>query len=162
VGTEHQELGPGSTFRLHDTHVVLEAFPDETVAANLGTGRYYSIDLMGAETLELLTSGHPLHDVAAHLAERYGADVRVVEDAVTEFAARLLDEELIGVASRAEPDDPLPPIARASVPFSPPCMSVYSDMEDLLLLDPIHDVDETGWPARTGDVTDRSAPHDRG
>jgi hypothetical protein len=27
-------------------------------------------------------------------------------------------------------------------------MSVYTDMEELLLLDPIHDVDETGWPVR--------------
>ena len=27
-------------------------------------------------------------------------------------------------------------------------LAVYEDMQDLLLLDPIHDVDETGWPAR--------------
>ena len=24
----------------------------------------------------------------------------------------------------------------------------YTDMQDLLLADPIHDYDETGWPAR--------------
>jgi hypothetical protein len=29
---------------------------------------------------------------------------------------------------------------------------VYEDMQDLLLLDPIHDVDETGWPARKQDA----------
>jgi hypothetical protein len=162
VGTEHQELSPGSTFRLRDANVVLEAFPDETVAANLGTGRYYSIDLVGAETLELLTSGHALHDVVAHLAERYGADLAVVDAAVTEFVGRLLDEELIDVAPPADPRSAMEPMERASVAFSPPSLSVYSDMEDLLLLDPIHDVDETGWPARTDDVAERSAPHDGG
>jgi hypothetical protein len=25
----------------------------------------------------------------------------------------------------------------------------YTDMEELLLLDPIHDVDETGWPNKS-------------
>jgi hypothetical protein len=165
VGTEHQELSPSSTFRLRDANVVLEAFPDETVAANLGTGRYYSIDLIGAETLALLTSGHALHAVAVHLAERFGADLPVVEDAVIEFAGRLLDEELIGARPPGDPGnpgDPLPPAERASTAFSPPSMSVYSDMEDLLLLDPIHDVDETGWPARPGDVAPPPAPHDGG
>jgi hypothetical protein len=29
-----------------------------------------------------------------------------------------------------------------------PELSIYEDMQDLLQLDPIHDVDETGWPAR--------------
>ena len=32
-----------------------------------------------------------------------------------------------------------------------PKLTVYEDMQDLLLLDPIHDVDETGWPARRQD-----------
>jgi hypothetical protein len=33
-----------------------------------------------------------------------------------------------------------------------PKLTVYEDMQDLLLLDPIHDVDETGWPARKQDA----------
>jgi hypothetical protein len=27
----------------------------------------------------------------------------------------------------------------------------YTDMQELLLLDPIHDVDQTGWPRRKGE-----------
>ncbi len=30
--------------------------------------------------------------------------------------------------------------------FTEPTVHTYADMQDLLLLDPIHDVDETGWP----------------
>jgi len=30
--------------------------------------------------------------------------------------------------------------------FRAPVLNVYADMKDLLLLDPIHDVDEVGWP----------------
>ena len=31
--------------------------------------------------------------------------------------------------------------------YTAPKLATYSDLQDLLLLDPIHDVDETGWPA---------------
>jgi hypothetical protein len=31
-------------------------------------------------------------------------------------------------------------------PFEMPKLSKYTDMEDLLALDPIHEVDEMGWP----------------
>ena len=33
-------------------------------------------------------------------------------------------------------------------PFEAPRLTKYTDMRDLLVLDPIHDVDESGWPAR--------------
>ena len=32
------------------------------------------------------------------------------------------------------------------LPFEAPVLYTYTDMAELLLLDPIHDVDETGWP----------------
>ena len=31
-------------------------------------------------------------------------------------------------------------------PFVAPELKRYADMQDLLLLDPVHDVDEKGWP----------------
>ena len=31
-------------------------------------------------------------------------------------------------------------------PFEAPILNKYNDMQELLLLDPIHDVDEAGWP----------------
>ena len=36
---------------------------------------------------------------------------------------------------------------RRNKPLAAPVLNKYSDMQDLLLLDPIHDVDEeAGWP----------------
>jgi hypothetical protein len=32
-----------------------------------------------------------------------------------------------------------------------PKLEKYTDMEDLLLLDPIHDVQEVGWPQTSGE-----------
>ena len=30
--------------------------------------------------------------------------------------------------------------------FTTPTLEIFSDMQDILLLDPVHDVDERGWP----------------
>ena len=38
------------------------------------------------------------------------------------------------------------PVSVAGVAYTEPSLSVFSDMQDLLLLDPIHDVSEAGWP----------------
>ena len=141
-------IGDTSVFVVDERDVVLEAFADETIAVHLGTGRYFSIDLIGAETLDLLAAGYEFGAVVAYLVTRFDADPAVVAEPVTEFVSRLLDEHLIQRALGRGPSGTVRPPTRASVPFSAPTLSVYSDMEDLLLLDPVHDVDETGWPAR--------------
>jgi len=142
------EAGNPSTFRLQEPDVVIEAFPDETIAVHLGTGRYYSIDLAGADVLELVASGWDEEAIAARLVAHYDADPSEVAVAVTGFVDRLLDEGLIAPAPGRRPEgDPSAPV-RGSGSFAAPDLAVYSDMEDLLLLDPIHDVDETGWPVR--------------
>jgi hypothetical protein len=148
VESAHEAVGPGATFRLQETEVVIEAFPDETIAVNLANGRYYSINLVGAEALELLVAGHPLEVVVARVAVRYEVDPARVDIAVAEFVAKLLAEGLLIPAPGERPSGVLPPPVRSAVAFTDPTFSVYSDMEDLLLLDPIHDVDETGWPVR--------------
>ena len=49
--------------------------------------------------------------------------------------------------SKPHRDWELPGGPPASKPdFQEPALQKYTDMEDLLLLDPIHEVDDTGWP----------------
>ena len=148
ISPEPGDLTPSSAFQLQSSDVVLEAFPDETIAVHLGTGRYYSLDLMAAEMLDLLVSGRELVAVVEHLAARYHAEPAEVEPAITELATRLLDEGLVTRAPGAAPRTAFPAPTPAEAAFAAPTLMVYSDMEDLLLLDPVHDVDDTGWPVR--------------
>jgi hypothetical protein len=154
---ESTDVTPASAFRLQGPDVVLEAFPDETIAVHLGTGRYYSLDLMGAETLELLVSGRDVGAVVEYLAARYRAAPDDVEPAVTDFVRRLLDEGLVTHAPGAETGAAIAAPLPTDISFRAPTLAVYSDMEDLLLLDPIHDVDDTGWPVRADAVGTESA-----
>jgi hypothetical protein len=44
------------------------------------------------------------------------------------------------------PDRVDPAVPNQSGPFRVPVLNRYSDMADMLLLDPVHDVEESGWP----------------
>ena len=32
------------------------------------------------------------------------------------------------------------------IDYSTPVVEIFSDMQEILLLDPVHDVDKSGWP----------------
>jgi len=67
------------------------------------------------------------------------------QQAIEEFISRLLLEELISekiAESLTEETLDFDTIAT----YLPPIVEKYTDMQDLLMLDPIHDIDETGWP----------------
>ena len=95
VEERRRVVGPPNVFELETTDVVLESFADETVAVHLGTGRYFSINMTGAEVLELLRSGNEVGAIAANLAARHEADPQMVDSAVADFVERLLEEGLI-------------------------------------------------------------------
>lgn len=40
----------------------------------------------------------------------------------------------------------VPPAVRA--PYARLALTKYTDMQELLLLDPVHEVDDEGWPSR--------------
>jgi hypothetical protein len=111
--------------------VIDEVFDGEAVLINLRLGRYYALDARATEVWRMVCSGAAFEDVVAARADE---DVRT-------FLARLVEEDLVVLEG-----GPLP-AAPAANGHPVPGLEVFTDLEDLLLLDPIHDVDPgTGWP----------------
>jgi hypothetical protein len=83
------------------------------------------------------------------LVDRYGVpEVDAARD-VDAFVANLLGEEMLVEA--AAPPDGLPTRAAidAAVPqadYTALVIERFNDLADLILLDPVHDVTEAGWP----------------
>lgn len=134
-------------FRLNQPFVVSELIDGEVVIMNLKSGNYYSARETGALVWAWLENGLPVAAMASRLAASYGGDEAAYGCDLAAFLGRLLDEGLIqplavaAVASAAAGDSLPPPSA-----YRPPLLEVYADMQDLLLLDPIHDTDDVGWP----------------
>ena len=133
------------TYRVLSPGVIADIIDGEAVIMNLKTGQYFSSEGVGSECWDALASGLSVELLVEQLAASYAADRATIESAVEGFVQDLLSHELIA-PSEAPPPDAVSLSARSRTPFHAPVLNVYSDMQDLLLLDPIHDVDAAGWP----------------
>ena len=136
-------------FRLNSPPVVLETVDEETIIVNLDSGCYFDLNHSGGRILEALAAGAAPLEAARRVAEAYGVPSADLEGPVGELVAQLLEEGIIAASS--EPNGNGAPSASStppSRPFEAPALGKYTDMQELLLLDPIHEVDESGWPNR--------------
>ena len=134
-------------FRINTAKVALENFDGEVVIINFDSGTYYSLDQSGAAILALIERRLTQPEIIAEVQARYEGDSEVVAQAVSNFISDLSRENLIIPDSAPAPDhtpEPASPVERPA--FVAPTFSIYTDMQELLLLDPIHDVDANGWP----------------
>jgi hypothetical protein len=134
-------------FRVNVPDVVFEAFDEEIVLVNLDTGNYYSVRGSGPEIWIALSKGESPEQVGRSLQAKYSGDPDAMHAAVTAFVGDLVDAQLLVADGETPAATALAPVAAGDRPaFEPPVLESYSDMQDLLLLDPIHDVDQAGWP----------------
>ena len=140
------------TYRINAPSVVHQTIDGETVVINLARGFYYSLEGSAAEIWSGITQGMRDADLVDLVRGSYEGEADLLETAVRGVLEELREEELIVPDETAtSPGLRLGAAAsqgRARRPFAPPLLRKYSDLHDLLLLDPVHQVDEAGWPER--------------
>ena len=132
-------------YRVDQPRILAEEISGEVLAIDNHTGAYLSITGTGVAIWNLVTTGYNAAEVADALAAQYATDVEAVRGAVVAFVDQLVANELIVEADRPAPPAPTMPSGDPPGPFRDPQLDRYTDMEDMLLFDPIHDVDEQGW-----------------
>lgn len=133
-------------FRSHP-RVVHETIDGEVILIQIETGYYYSLGGSGARMWRLLEGGRSIDEVAAALEETYGPSPEIrsaIERLTEELRGETLLEPLEGDADPSSAEDV--PASETAVPFVAPLLERYEDMQDFLLVDPIHEVDDSGWP----------------
>jgi hypothetical protein len=152
----------GHRFRVNTPDVTHEVIDDEAVIINLESGHYYSLQGSGAEIWTLLAAQASIDEIVATLTRRYECEPSEARSAIDTLVGELRAENLIVSVDRGPLHDRSP--ADVSAPkatgraLERPALQKFTDMQELLLLDPIHDVDERGWPHRNvGDDAGRTA-----
>jgi hypothetical protein len=143
-------------YQIDRSRIIFEQFEDETVLVNTETGYYYSLSNTGSEVLRLLEDGCPAADLPLIL---FGSteDTHMRRAVVETFVERLADEGII-MARASEFASQIsgergPALYDARIDYEPPVLERFDDVRDLLLIDPIHQVDqEFGWPKGMGDA----------
>jgi hypothetical protein len=126
-----------------------EIVEDEVIIINLETGAYYHLRETGVDVWRAIEQGASREQLIEALAERSGAGRDAAKEAASAFVDELAREEIVVF----EPGDGASPPLELGAPGKKLSLDTlqlakYTNMSDLLLLDPIHDVDEQGWPHR--------------
>jgi hypothetical protein len=140
-------------FKVNSPNVIQETIDGEVIVVNLDNGNYYSLDNVGAGIWSLIESGAAVPEIVDRITQRYEGNHVDIENAVNQFVAELQRQALIVPDGAKEPEGIKGPDRQVETGagtkkprFEVPTLYTYTDMQDLLLLDPIHEVDETGWP----------------
>lgn len=134
---ENAAIGAEVRLELNSGDVAAKEIDGEILVMNVANGMYYSLDGVSAVAWRLIAAGHSLDQVAVALAQTYGVDESTTLADVTDLAVHLVDEGLVKVStSGAYTDLPTIEAAEEHAPYVAPRLTAYSDMADLLALDP--------------------------
>ena len=138
-------------FQVNSPNVIHEMIDGEVVLINLETGSYYSIDRVGAIIWDYLEKGLNSDQIEAAILAQYDGEQSEIAAGIQQLFDALQAEQLIVPGEAASANENLSDVnpavdGQVKPSFEAPELHKYTDMEDLLLLDPIHDVDESGWP----------------
>jgi Coenzyme PQQ synthesis protein D (PqqD) len=141
------EMSRTRVFRVDPRRVVGETIDDETILVHLETGAYYSLKGSGSRIWTLLIAGLSEEHIVDELRRRHPHDEAQVAVATFALIEQLHDEGLleeVGLSGESAPSPPegTPP----AEPFEPPVFERFTDMENFLRVDPIHEAGEGGWP----------------
>jgi len=142
------ESATDTLFVINAPAVVSEVIDGEVIIMNVKSGNYYSSAEVGAVVWSWIEQGRTKNQMRGLTASRYQGDDRFIGESLEAFFESLLREELVRAvpASEASAADQAAVENGVRTAFTVPKLCAYTDMQDLLFLDPIHDVDAIGWP----------------
>lgn len=127
--------------------VIFEEEDHEIVVVNLLEGTYYYLTGTAAFVWMGLHAGLTIDDLTRCVSD-YTDVPESFAGEMEAFVRQLMSLALVSPVP-ALPGEALPsPIVSdfLGATYESPVIETYSDLQDILLLDPVHDVDESGWP----------------
>jgi len=128
--------------------VINETIDGEAVMINLASGNYYILDPVGAEIWTYVERAASVAEIVDGLSARYDGAASDIEGAIGGLLTELQGEDLVVPADGENGSTHSAPATATGerTPFSTPKLEKFTDMQDLILIDPVHQVDEAGWP----------------
>jgi len=151
-------------YRLNSPIVTAEVIDGEVVIIHLDNGNYFSLLDVGERIWQHLVAGESLDNIVRDLTMRYVCEESLAKTSLERLVAELVAEELI---VPREPDSVAPApthamAANGALPerktFVEPALQKFTDMQNLLMVDPIHEVTDQGWPLQVGGGTPPGRP----
>lgn len=111
-------------YTVNTNKAISETLDNETIIINMETGNYYSMNPVATIVWNTLLAGK---------------SITVNNASLDQFLQTLEQEGLIQAVDEPIQETPI-------VIDGEPAFEKYEDMQEMLLADPIHDVEDMGWP----------------
>ena len=138
-----------TAFVANSPEIAVESFEDGTVMINFLTGRYFWLNPLGDLIWLSLGDGATAAEISASI-KSYGLsgtpEAAELTAQIEHFLDLLREHRLVAerLGERTAFTAPAVPHLTA---YERPDVQVFDDLADLILLDPVHDVNEQfGWP----------------
>jgi hypothetical protein len=136
----------GAAIGVNARAVSSEVIEGEAIIMNHETGYYFNALDSGALIWGLVERGTTIDAIVAALTAQFQVDPQQARVDAEQFIDRLAEHDLIAECDHAAATNaPVSALDRA--PYAGPVIEAHTDLADLLLLDPVHEVSERGWPS---------------
>lgn len=123
--------------RPDDTAVAGKVIDGEAIIMNLTNGAYYSMEGVGAVVWEGIQQRRSLGAIHDSIARRFDVEDGRLRADLDRLVAELLAEGLIiATVEHSNGSDPAHGPLRGTASYHPPSLNKYTEMADLLALDP--------------------------
>ena len=130
-------------YQPNSPHIAYQTLDGEVVIVNLANGKYYSLRGSAAFLWGLLEQGC----CEDSIRQRFRGSAEEVVQVLQRFFTELEEEEiLLSIESADGISLPSSDQTGPQIVLERPVLEKFTDMQELLLLDPIHEVTDAGWP----------------
>jgi hypothetical protein len=116
--------------------IAAEVVEGEAVLINLSNGTYYTMDNVGAVVWSMIERCYSMEEMGERLAKAYGVDRESVLRDLSELARDLLEQGLVVVATDTAHEGGEIDLSTEGSSYATPTLIRYTDMAEVLALDP--------------------------
>lgn len=137
-------------FQLNAPEVVQETIDGEVMIVHLVTGVYYNLSGLSAHLWRCIISGASLVEICEHYTKHFPDFKQSIPSSIETFNESLKADDLIRECQSVPKQQAITDSLSSQFPVSwdTPRLCRHTDMQDLLLVDPIHEVESSGWPQK--------------
>ena len=126
--------------------IVSEEFDNEIILIDIEKGLYFTIGGLGVDLWKLFSIPCSLENITQRLDNE---NINTIDLEILSSFIHQLEENNLLVQSTEAPTSSASNNQPLFSSMLAPSLSIYSDLAELIAIDPVHEVDQSlGWPAR--------------
>jgi hypothetical protein len=133
-----------NNYCLNSTSISIERLNGEIIMISFESGDYFSCFGVASDVLTLISRRVSTSQIKEVLLNKFGSEFQV--DQVNSFIQECLSQNIIVPNTNVTSLDTQLPDDYDKSRWNAPILEKFSEYNDLLLIDPIHDSSLEGWP----------------